>query len=167
MNVPKILLLKVRYHDRFQSSCQQLFGKNFSLQITDKGKILVGKRLYTRSGVNILAQGGNLEIGENVFMNHNVSITCLDNIRIGDGVTIANNVVIVDHDHKFSANSEKLFSMKPITISSRVWIGANSVILKGIEIGDGAVIAAGSVVTHSVEKHTLVAGVPARKIKDL
>ena len=108
----------------------------------------------------------SLTIGNRVFFNHNCSITSHSSISIGDGCNIANNVVIVDHNHKIDSNGLKDgFTFKEITIGKNVWIGANSTVLQGVSIGDGAVIAAGAVVTRNVPSYEIWGGVPARFIK--
>ena len=80
----------------------------------------------------------------------------------------ANNLVIVDHDHKYSSSgiTGELVSNE-INIGNNVWCGANVTILKGVHIGDGAVIAAGAVVNRDVPAHTVVGGVPARVLKEI
>lgn len=78
------------------------------------------------------------------------------------------NVVIVDHDHKVSRKGVKSDLVSaPIVIGNSVWIGANVTILKGVNIGEGAVIAANSVVRNDVAPHSLAEGVPARFIKEI
>lgn len=101
-------------------------------------------------------------------MNHNCSITCADRIVIGNNVIMANNVVIVDHDHKLAHKGivDGLTSSL-VVIGDNVWIGANAVILKSVTIGEGAVIAAGAVVNCDVPAHEIWGGIPARKIKKL
>ncbi|MCR5636984.1 MAG: acyltransferase [Clostridiales bacterium] len=92
------------------------------------------------------------------YISMNCEIRCKEFIQIGERVAIAPDVVIRDNDaHQIvgSAVSE------PIKIGNHVWIGARAMILKGVTIGDNAVIAAGSVVTHDVPPNCLVAGVPA------
>ena len=108
---------------------------------------------------------GNLSIGENVFFNHNCSITCADKIKIGNHCMFANNFVIVDHDHEVGENGVTGdLTAKPIVIEDRVWCGANVTIVKGVHIGAGAVIAAGAVVIKDVPKRAVVAGVPGKVI---
>lgn len=109
-----------------------------------------------------------LKIGDRVFLNHNVSLTCLDEITIGDFCNIANNVVIVDHNHKYNNTGViEGYELSPIHIGNRVWIGANVTILKGVTIGEGAIISAGAVVNKDVPPYEIWGGVPARKIKSL
>lgn len=96
------------------------------------------------------------------YMNSGCRINCDTSITIGENATIANDVVIRDTDsHSLNGCS----AAAPITIGNNVWIGTRAIILKGVTIGDGAVIAAGAVVTRNVPHRTLVGGVPAKIIK--
>ena len=124
----------------------------------DKGaRVSLGKGIVSRFGLFLRVEGGILSIGDKCFFNTQVSITCLERITIGDRCQIANNVVIVDHDHDYRAGWGH-YPSAPVRIGNDVWIGANVVILKGSVIGDGAVIAAGSVVRGQVEPHSLYMG---------
>ena len=97
-------------------------------------------------------------------MNSNGQIDCYDSITIGDNVKIGPNVVIRDSDNHQIIRDGSVKSA-PIHIGSNVWIGLNSVILKGVTIGDGAIIGAGAVVTKDIPPHCLAVGVPAKVIK--
>ena len=114
-----------------------------------------------------VGNSGNLVIGNNCFMNHNVSITCNDSVRIGDDCNIANNVVIVDHNHTMTPEGVLGETVsRAVRIGNKCWIGANCTVTAGSEIGDGAAIAAGAVVTGVIPSHELW-GVPAKFIKKL
>ena len=111
-------------------------------------------------------ENARLIIGKRCFFNHNCSITAANKIEIGDNCVFANNVVIVDHDHLVRDRGiTKDLTSSPIHIGNNVWCGANVTILKGVHIGDGAIIAAGAVVTKDVEEHSVYGGVPAKLIK--
>ncbi len=112
--------------------------------------------------------GGKIVIGDRVFFNHNCSITASSSVKIGNNCNIANNVVIVDHDHKYNESGviNGLIS-NPVVLGDNVWIGANTTILKGVTIGDCAIVAAGSVVRNDIPAYSLAAGTPARVIKRL
>ncbi|MBD2129908.1 acyltransferase [Microcoleus sp. FACHB-1] len=112
----------------------------------------------------------------------NGTLIAAQRINIGDDVLIAGGVTIVDHNAhslSFSQRSEDVVNWKigkkdwtnvkiaPVTISNKVWIGFNSIILKGVRIGEGAVVGAGSVVTKDVPAWTVVAGNPARVIREI
>lgn len=160
----KSMFYKILYGERISVKGRQLWGKNTKIVITHKGCMIIGKSLEARRFDYLNVQSGKMYIGDNVFLNQNVSITCLEKIEIGDNCIIANNVVIVDHDHDLKNGG---FITAPVYLDNNVWIGSNVTILKGVTIGEGAIIAAGSVVNKDVLPHTLVAGVPARKIKSL
>lgn len=113
-----------------------------------------------------------LEFGDNVQINDRCHISALNHILIGNNVLIASDVYITDHDHGLLTPDElkkppssRLEVSCPVVISDNVWIGQKVIILKGCHVGEGAVIAAGAVVTKDVEPYSIVGGIPARKIK--
>lgn len=108
-----------------------------------------------------------LTIGNNTHLGYNVGITVGCNVEIGNDVLIGNSVSIVTYDgHSAKPELRHLpapkESSKPIVIKNNVWIGARSTILKGVTIGEGSVIATGSVVTSKVPPNSFVIGNPAR-----
>jgi len=128
-----------------------------------------GKKLYVHTGV-IFYFPYNISVGDNVYINRNTFITARDPVEIGNNVLIGPNVVINTGNHTFADPNVPIVmqghTSEKIVIEDDVWIGANAIILKGVRIGKGSVVAAGAVVTKSVEPYTVVAGVPARKIKE-
>ncbi len=96
-------------------------------------------------------------------------IVCQERIEIGKNTMIAAYCYIVDADHGFDdANApirEQGLRVRPVRIGNDVWIGTHSIILRGVTIGDGAIVAANSVINRDVPPYTVVAGVPARVIK--
>lgn len=157
-SLPKVIWWKLRYGKRLCLPLIQAFGKHTELHIAGKARAVMGKELVSRFGLFLRVDSGILTIGDKCFFNTQVSITCLDRITIGDRCQIANNVVIVDHDHDYRAGWGH-YRTAPVTIGNDVWIGANAVILKGSSIGDGAVIAAGAVVKGKVEPHCVYLGI--------
>ncbi len=112
---------------------------------------------------------GDLHIGHHSRIGlHN---TIIGPVRIGNHVNLAQGVVVSGLNHNFQDTSkcidEQGVSTSPITIHDDVWIGANAVITAGVTIGSHSVVAAGSVVTRDVPNYTVVAGSPARIIKEL
>lgn len=117
-----------------------------------------------------------ISIGDRVEFSNNVTIISLEKVKIGCDCLIADLVSIMDSDfHDLSPNSrmsykKRLYSdglISPVTIEDNVWIGSRSIILKGVRIGRGAVIGAGSVVTNDIPENTLACGVPARVLRVL
>ena len=160
---PYIIYTKLRYGKQCQIDFKQMFGSGLKICCQAGGKIHIENRLFTRDGVFLHADGGVIDIRKHVFLNRNVSITAKKHIVIEDDVTIANNVVIVDHDHDYS--NDKKFISQAVHIKNGAWIGANAVILKGVTIGEHAVVAAGSIVNRDVPAYSIAAGVPAKVVK--
>jgi len=109
---------------------------------------------------------GKLKIGKGSIIGDKALLDARNGITIGKNVNFSSNISIYteQHDHRdpmFRCNSSDAFS---VNIGDRAWIGPNAIILHGVHIGEGAVVAAGSVVTKDVPPFTIVAGVPARKI---
>ena len=148
VSLPKVLWLKLKYVGKCSMPLVQAFGHHTEVKIKD-GTARFGKEQITRGNAVFRVEGGELIIGDKCFFNQNVSITCKKKIVIGDRCQIANNVVIVDHDHAGSENWGS-YVETPVTIGNDVWIGANVVIMRGTTIGDKAVIGAGSIVKGDV-----------------
>ena len=119
--------------------------------------------MYSDSYIRVV-EGGELTLHSG-FINEGVQITCADKITIGEDCVIAREVVIRDYDgHTVDLPGYR--PARPIKIGNHVWIGNRAMILKGVEVGDGAIIAAGAVVTHDVPPRCIVAGCPARVIRE-
>lgn len=111
--------------------------------------------------------GKHTTIGKNVFINHACSFLDMGGITIEDDVLIGPKVNLITENHPIDPNNRKTLLCKPIVIKRNVWIGAAATILPGVTIGENAVVAAGSVVTKDVPSNTIVAGVPAKYVKNV
>lgn len=109
--------------------------------------------------------GKNITIGKNVFINACCRFQDQGGITIGDGSFIGHNVTIATLNHDTNPETRASMYPAPVKIGKKVWVGSDSTILPGVEIGDGAIVGAGSVVTKSVEKNTIVCGNPAKFLK--
>lgn len=172
-----------------------LIGKNSIIMLNKTSKIIIREKLsfgvlFCNKQKSLLNVGHNatldiknfrvgngcrisvgpnaiLKVGKNVFINENTRIMASKKIEIGDNTTISWNVNIIDSDrHNIYYNDVQQETTKEIIIKNNVWIGFNSSILKGVTLGEGAIIASNSVVTKDVPPYTLVAGVPAKVIKE-
>lgn len=111
--------------------------------------------------------GKNLIFGKQVFLNSGCKFQDQGGIFIGDGSLIGHNVVLATLNHSLDPAHRGDLIPAPINIGKNVWIGSNATVLAGVSIGDGAVIAAGAVVTKDVPGKTIAGGVPARVIKTI
>lgn len=110
-----------------------------------------------------------LSIGQRCFFNIDCFLDLSASITVGDQVAIGHEVMLLTSSHQIGLPSYRagdLFA-QPIVIENGAWIGARCVVLPGVTIGTGAVVAAGAVVTQNVLPNTLVGGTPARVIKEL
>ena len=111
--------------------------------------------------------GKNIKIGKNVFINACCRFQDQGGIEIGDGSLIGHNTTIATLNHDFNPDKRANLHPSPVKIGKNVWIGSDSTILPGVEIGDGAIIGAGSVVTKNVPANSIAVGSPARVIKQI
>lgn len=128
------------------------------------------------------AENSRLTVGNRVFIGGNSLIDCLQQITIEDDVLVSYQVLVMDSDNHSVRASERIGDLKrwrnreydwsrvnsaPVVICTKAWIGARAIITKGVVIGEGGIVAAGSVVTKDVPPYTIVAGNPARVIREL
>lgn len=127
--------------------------------VTAGARVAVTGAFRFMSGCRVaLSPGAVLRLGSG-YMNNDCRLSIAHGLTLGDGVAIGPRVCFLDDDRHELAGAAPRGA--PITVGDRVWIGMNALILKGVAIGDGAVIAAGSVVTRDVPPGTLAAGAPA------
>lgn len=105
-------------------------------------------------------------IGKNVFINHACSFLDIGGITIEDDVLIGPKVNLITESHPLHPSERKALMVKPIVIKRNAWIGAGATILPGVTVGENSVVAAGAVVNKDVPANTVVAGVPAKIIKN-
>ena len=132
--------------------------------------ITLKKNVIVKSGAQICAcnKSAKIDIGENTTIGFYTFIYSSDKIKIGNDCMVAPFVYLVDSDHQKKINQKinsQLNKTSPIIIGNDVWVGSHVVILPGVKIGNGAIIAAGSVVTKDVPENSLYGGVPAKFLK--
>lgn len=166
------------------------FRINLNNPLKDKIYLSVGNDTILNCEITFESQEGEIVVGSNTFLGGS-HLICRTKIEIGDNVFIAWGGTIYDHDsHSLDYREREkdieqqlldfragknfienknwdVVNSKPIKICSNVWIGMNCIILKGVTIGEGAIVAAGSVVSKDVAPWTVVGGNPARFIKEL
>jgi acetyltransferase-like isoleucine patch superfamily enzyme len=129
---------------------------------------LIGDVTILRPSCSIGAGNATVVIRNGTVINPYVGIIAGQRVEIGEYCRIAAGVLIMDNDlHKHAVDNNKpIQDFKEVRIGNHCWIGMDAKILKGVTIGDGAIIAAGSIVTKDVKERTLVGGVPARLIRE-
>lgn len=130
--------------------------------------IVVGDNVRIYPGVQFFGDG-LIKIGNNVSIGNNVMVyaSAKGGVQIGDNTIIAAQSYIVDMNHGIAKDRlirEQEISAESINIGNAVWLGANVTVLKGVSIGEGAVVGAKSLVNKNIEPYSVVAGVPCRLI---
>ena len=145
--------------------------------------IRVGGHTLIAGELLVFAHGGHISVGEWCYIGEGARIWSSDLVNIGDRVLISHNVNIFDSmTHPLNARERHAhfkailltghpmdtnLGERPVIIGNDVWVGANSCILRGVTVGEGAIVGAGAVVIHDVTPYTIVAGNPARVIREL
>jgi len=148
-----------------------------------KALLIVGSGCLIQGRLVVERDESRLEIGDNVLLGGGSIIDCALSVQVEDDVLISYQCLIADSDNhsvypelrtkdlrNWMDNRKHDWShsgMAPVIIQRGAWIGARSIILKGVTVGEGAVVGMGSVVTHDVLPRTVVAGNPARVVRDL
>lgn len=169
INFIRMAFLNAVHMGNVNASLVQNINPKTEIAIGGGSKLTLKHSVFTRRNVSFRVEGGKLTIGTS-FFNQGCSITCMDNIQIGDNCLFGPNVVVVDHDHEYRYTDESRgnhYRKAPISIGNNVWIGANVTILRGTQIEDGAVIGAGCVIRGRVEKNTVVINKQDIYIKDI
>ena len=141
--------------------------------VTAAGTLRIGDRVRIFSvpaRTELAVQGGaTLDIGSETFINYGCSISAGELVRIGPRCNIGSHVIIMDNDFHSLDPDHRLDipPSAPIILEENVWIGVRATVLRGVTIGAGSVVAAGSVVTKDVPPRTLVGGLPAKVIREL
>lgn len=147
----------VRQVKKARSETRILLEDNSELVVNGRFTVFANSYIRVIKGGRLILHGGSI--------NENVQITAADTVEIGKGATIGRDVVIRSYDgHTICQPGYR--KSAPIHIGEHVWIGQGATILKGVTIGDGAVVASGAIVTKDVPANSLVAGVPAKVIKE-
>lgn len=168
-------LTRVRWERRFGHLGKDSVVKRPRL-MTNPGRIFIGDGVFVRAGSRLEvvppAQGaslrGRIVIADNAHLEDSVHLAAAEELVIGEGSVIGSYAYITDHDHGRAAEGEHILAspltIEPTRIGSNVWIGERVCVLKGVTVGDEAIVGAGAVVTRDVARGATVAGVPAREI---
>lgn len=155
LGIAKTIIYKILYPARISFSGIPKVAISTNYAIKKKSKLELGKGFKCRNRVSFrLYNAAKVKIGNNVFLNDGVSINSRKRISIGDNTIIGPGVMLFDHDHDYK-NDINDFVEKDIEIGKNVWIGAGCIILKGVKIGDGAIVAAGTLVLDDINKNIL------------
>lgn len=164
---PNVRILGTPTRLKLGEGCQIQDGA--LLDFRNGGELFLGRHVTIAAGAILNPFGGSIEINDYSGINHYTVLYGHGGLTIGKYVRIAARCLFIPANHGTTCSELPMctqpLTKKGITIGDDIWIGAHCVILDGVKIGSGAVVAAGSVVSKCVEPKTIVGGVPARKIR--
>jgi acetyltransferase-like isoleucine patch superfamily enzyme len=155
-------------HDNIRLGSKCKVHDSVSLDASRGPGIDLGDQVTLNRYAYLQGDKGGIRIGSRVEINNFAIVNGTGGVDIGDDTLIGPGVRLISYQHRFAAGStirSQVSDARPIRIGRDVWLGANAVVLAGVTVGDGAVIAAGAVVTRDVPANAVVAGVPARQVK--
>lgn len=158
----------IKGHERIELGRGCKIHADASIDATRSPGVRFGDKVTLNRYAYVQGGNGGVRLGDRVEINNFSIINGTGGVDIGEDTLIGPGVRIISYQHRYARNAtihSQAVDAKPIRIGRDVWLGANAIILAGVTIGDGAVVAAGAVVRRDVSAYTVVAGVPATVIK--
>jgi acetyltransferase-like isoleucine patch superfamily enzyme len=145
------------------------FGKRLELQTARGAEVRYGRFVWIGDGSKIRCHEGEVEIGEKTVIGQECTISAYRRVRIGAQCVIADRAMFIDFDHGVVEIERPIrvqgIYMRDVEVGSNVWIGYGACVLRGVRVGDNAIVGTNSVVTKDVPANAVVAGIPARIIR--
>jgi acetyltransferase-like isoleucine patch superfamily enzyme len=154
---------------RWHTEGMLFLGRGLQIQIDPGGDVRFGRFVWIGDGTKIRCHEGVVEIGEKTVLGQECTISAYQRVRIGQQCVIADRAMFIDFDHGMveverPIRVQGIYKRETI-VGSNVWIGYGACILRGVQVGDNAVIGTSAVVTKDVPANAVVAGVPAKVIR--
>jgi acetyltransferase-like isoleucine patch superfamily enzyme len=178
MLTPKYALLALRWARfrfltragwRWRTDGPLFLGNRLELQVGRRGRVEFGRFVWIGHGTKIRCHEGAVEIGAKTVIGQECTISAYKRVRIGEQCVIADRAMFIDFDHgvvevERPIREQGIYTRK-VEVGSNVWIGYGACILRGVRVGDNAIVGTNSVVTRDVPANAVVAGIPARVIR--
>lgn len=175
---PKHALLALRYlwrrlftpaGRRWRTDGPLFLGSGLELQIAPRGRVDFGRFVWLGHGTKIRCHEGVVEIGAKTVLGQECTISAYERVRIGEQCVIADRAMFIDFDHgvvevERPIRTQGIYT-RAVEVGSNVWIGYGACILRGVRVGDNAIVGTNCVVTKDVPANAVVAGVPARIVR--
>jgi acetyltransferase-like isoleucine patch superfamily enzyme len=167
--VARWLWLKLRWRGRLVTDGLCFVCPGVHFEIGNEATVTLGRWSWLGHGTKIRAHEGTVSIGAKSVLGQECTISCYQHISIGRECIIADRTMMIDFDHVISETErpmrEQGIHKRDVRIGHNVWIGYGACILRGVTVGDNAVIGTSAVVTRNVPDNAVVGGVPARLIR--
>jgi len=144
-------------------------GRRLQVQIARRGRVRFGRFVWIGDGSKIRCHEGEVVIGDKAVLGQDCTISAYQRVRIGEQCVIADRAMFIDFDHGMAEVERPIRTQgiykRDVEVGSNVWIGYGACLLRGVTVGDNAVIGTNSVVTRDVPANAVVGGIPARIIR--
>ena len=154
---------------RWETDGMLFLGKRLQIQISKRGRVRFGRFVWIGDGSKIRCHEGEVIIGDKTVLGQECTISAYRHVRIGEQCVIADRAMFIDFDHGVvdveRTIREQGIYMRDVDVGSNVWIGYGACILRGVQVGDNAIVGTNAVVTADVPANAVVGGIPARVIR--
>ncbi len=154
---------------RWRTNGPIFFGRGLELQIAPGALVEFGRFVWLGDGTKVRCHEGRVEIGTKTVIGQECTISAYKRVRIGEQCVIADRAMFIDFDHGVVEVERPIRTQgiykRDVEVGSNVWIGYGACILRGVSVGDNAIVGTNSVVTRDVPANAVVAGIPARVIR--
>jgi acetyltransferase-like isoleucine patch superfamily enzyme len=154
---------------RWRTNGLVFFGRGLELEIAAKGRIDFGRFVWIGDGTKIRCHEGRVEIGDKTVIGQECTVSAYQHVRIGRQCVIADRAMFIDFDHGVVEVERPIRQQgiykRDVVVGSNVWIGYGACVLRGVSVGDNAIVGTNSVVTKDIPANAVVAGIPARIIR--
>jgi acetyltransferase-like isoleucine patch superfamily enzyme len=161
--------LKLRHRGRLQTDGIAFVGPGVSLEIGRNARVVLGRWSWIGHGCKIRAHEGEVRIGAKTVLGQECTVSAYQRVAIGRECILADRVMLIDFDHGVVDVEQPIrlqgIYKRDVSVGNNVWIGYGACLLRGVSVGDNAVIGTNSVVTKSVPDNAVVGGVPARVLR--
>ncbi len=154
---------------RWRTAGFLFLGRRLEIQIARGAEVRFGRFVWIGDGSKIRCHEGAVEIGAKTVIGQECTISAYRQVRIGEQCVIADRAMFIDFDHGVVEVERPIrlqgIYMRDVEVGSNVWIGYGACVLRGVRVGDNAIVGTNSVVTKDVPANAVVAGSPARIIR--
>ncbi len=168
--ITRWLWLKLRWRGRFQTDGLCFICPGVKFEIGPHASVSIGRWAWVGHGCKIRAHEGQVSIGAKSVLGQECTISSFQHVSIGRECIVADRVMLIDFDHGVVEVErpirEQGIYKRDVNVGHNVWIGYGACLLRGVTVGDNSIIGTSSVVTCDVEANSVVAGVPARLIRE-
>lgn len=163
------LWLKARWRGRLQTDGICFVCSGVKLEIGRNAKLHVGRWAWIGNGSKIRVHEGEVQIGTKTVMGQECTISAYQHVQIGRECIIADRVMLIDFDHGVVEVDRPIrlqgIYKRDVNVGHNVWVGYGACILRGVDVGNNAIVGTNAVVTGDVPENAVVGGVPARVIR--